>query len=403
MRILLRTLLAIWISTSAAMARERVQIVSPETPDGPAAYGIAKLIEAISDRDVAVTSVKTIEQADSSHLIVAGLASQRRVADLITGCGLALPKQPESLAVCRIQDSGRSTIVLCGGDAVGLMYSALDTAQRIVWASAEENLFAHVRNTSESPCLTDRSVSTYTMHRRLFEQRLYDESYWRQYFDMLAESRINSYVIIFGYENGGFMAPIYPYFFNVDEFPDVELCGITDEQQAKNTAALRRVIELAHERGIRLTVGIWDHIYRGGVQGGGIAGASDLAGKRVTHLVYGVTKENLAPYTKAALVKFLTVFPNIDAVQFRMHWESGLTRKETPGFWREVFATLRERQPDIRFDLRAKGLPATTRSPKDFPSGSAPSIGWSNSGCRFTPRTSIRKIKGTVATATPIC
>ena len=31
----------------------------------------------------------------------------------------------------------------------------------------------------------------------------------------------------------------------------------------------------AADRGIRFTVGIWDHIYRGGVQGGGIAGASD--------------------------------------------------------------------------------------------------------------------------------
>jgi len=298
MRFLFCTLFAIGFLATAAMARERVQVVASQTPDGPAAYGVAKLVKAISDRDVAVSSVKTIEQADSSHVIVAGLASQRRVADLITACGLALPKQPESLAVCRIQDAGRSTVVLCGGDAVGLMYAALDTAQRIGWAAPGEDVFTHVRNTSESPCLTDRSVSTYTMQRRLFEQRLYDESYWQQYFDMLAASRINSYVIIFGYENGGFMAPIYPYFFDIDEFPDVGLYGITDEQQAKNTGALRRVIELAHERGIRFTAGIWDHIYRGGVQGGGIAGASDLAGKRASHLVYGVTTENLAPTRK---------------------------------------------------------------------------------------------------------
>ncbi len=349
--------LAIGLLTSAAMGLERVQIVSPQTPDGPAVYGIAKLVKAISGRDVTVTTVETIEQADCSHVIVAGLASERRVAELITSSGLVLPKQPESLAVCRSQDAGRSTVVLCGSDSAGLMYAALDTAQRIGWAAAGEDLFACVRNTSESPCLTDRSVSTYTMQRRVFEQRLYDESYWQQYFDMLATSRINSYVIIFGYENGGFMAPIYPYFFDVDEFPDVELYGMTADGQAKNTAALRRVIELAHERGIRFTVGIWDHIYRGGVQGGGIAGASDLAGKRAPHLVYGVTKENLAPYTKAALAKFLTVFPDVDSIQFRMHWESGLTRNETPGFWHEVFSTLQQLQPEIRFDLRAKGLP----------------------------------------------
>ena len=103
--------------------------------------------------------------------------------------------------------------------------------------------------------------------------------YWETFFDMLAASRINSFVIIFGYECGGFMAPMYPFFFDVDGFPHVRLTAITAEQQARNTAALQRVIQSAHERGIRMTLGIWDHIYRGGVQGGGIDGASQLVGK----------------------------------------------------------------------------------------------------------------------------
>ena len=54
------------------------------------------------------------------------------------------------------------------------------------------------------------------------------------------------------------------------------------------------MIRIAHERGIDVTAGIWDHIYRGGVQGGGIPGASAKAGKRVPGLVWGVTAENLA-------------------------------------------------------------------------------------------------------------
>ena len=61
------------------------------------------------------------------------------------------------------------------------------------------------------------------------------------------------------------------------------------------------MIRIAHERGIAVTAGIWDHIYRGGVQGGGIPGASENAGKRVPGLVWGVTADNLAGYTKAAL------------------------------------------------------------------------------------------------------
>ncbi len=40
-----------------------------------------------------------------------------------------------------------------------------------------------------------------------------------------------------------------------------------------------------------------------------------------------------------------------------MHWESGLTREETPGFWHDMFALIQESRPDLRIDLRAKGLP----------------------------------------------
>jgi hypothetical protein len=357
MRFSISVLLVFAIFAPPAFSRDGVELVSSRLPDGPAAYGMAKLVEAISERGIAITTAESIEKAAGPQVIVAGLASDLPVAGLIAAGGMALPEHPEALSIRRIREGGRETVVLCGGGPVGLMYAALDTADRIGWASEQDDLFAHVGNTSESPCLTDRGISTYTMQRRLFEERLYDESYWKHYFDMLATSRINSYVIVFGYENGGFMAPVYPYFFDVEGFPDVRLYGITEQQQAKNTASLRRVIELAHERGIRVTAGIWDHIYRGGVQSGGVPGASELAGKKAPHLVYGVTAENLAPYTKAALGKLLTVFPNIDGIQFRMHWESGLTREETPAFWRDVFSMLKDLQPDVQIDLRAKGLP----------------------------------------------
>src|SRR5664279_2085505 len=117
------------------------------------------------------------------------------------------------------------------------------------------------------------------------------------------------------------------------------------------------MIRLAHERGIAVTAGIWDHIYRGGVQGGGIPGASQNAGQRVPGLLWGVTAQNLAAYTKAALRRFLEVFPDIDAIQFRMHDESGLRKEEIEPFWHDVFSDIRRTHPNLRLDLRAKGLP----------------------------------------------
>jgi hypothetical protein len=152
------------------------------------------------------------------------------------------------------------------------------------------------------------------------------------------------------------MAPPYPYFYDVPAFPAVRFVGLTAEQQAHNTAAFKTVIRLAHERGIHVTAGIWDHIYRAGVQAGGIQGAAK-GDVPTPGLVWGVTGDNLAAYSKAALKQFLAVFPDIDGIQFRMHEESGLMPDEMNGFWHEVFAQMKATRPDLKIDLRAKGLP----------------------------------------------
>src|ERR1039457_5590413 len=131
------------------------------------------------------------------------------------------------------------------------------------------------------------------------------------------------------------------YFFSVNGFPGVEMVGLTKAQQARNRAAFQTMNRLAHERGVAVTAGIWDHIYRGGVQGGGIPGASQNAGQRVPGLVWGVTADNLAAYNKAALRRFLEVFPDIDAIQFRMHDESGLKKEEIQPFWHDVFSDIK--------------------------------------------------------------
>ena len=58
----------------------------------------------------------------------------------------------------------------------------------------------HVRDTVEQPYIRERAVSIYTMQRAYFEERLFDERHWTRYFQLLARSRINSFVVVFGYE-----------------------------------------------------------------------------------------------------------------------------------------------------------------------------------------------------------
>jgi hypothetical protein len=336
----------------------RVGIVVDARLDGCAEHGLVSLEEALRKQDLAVQWLTQVAPARTDFLIFAGLTSGRGpAAHMLKVLNAPLPEGPDALVVRRTDVEGKPAVILCGSDARGLMYAALDVADRVSWSDGTGGPFAHIRDISERPYVLERAVSVYTMQRAYFESRLYDETYWQRYFDMLARSRINSFAVIFGYENGGFMAPPYPYFFDVADFPQVKLVGITAEQQRRNMAAFRRMIEIAHAHGIDFTAGIWDHVYRGGVQAGGIEGASERADKPSEGLVRGVTAENLAPYNKAALRKFLEVFPEIDAVQFRMHPESGLKRDEMKGFWHEIFGMIKQMRPGIRVDLRAKELP----------------------------------------------
>ncbi len=114
-------------------------------------------------------------------------------------------------------------------------------------------------------------------------------------------------------------------------YSDVRMVGITAEQQKKNLDSLNHVIAMAHDRGINVTIGIWDHIYRGGVQANGVPGTEDATKKPTPGLVWGINADNLVPYTKAALTKFLHEVHGIDAIQFRMHDESGLKRSGAGG------------------------------------------------------------------------
>ncbi len=278
-------------------------------------------------------------------------------SELLKAANHSVPQGPEALAIQSVQWKNKPVWVVAGSDGRGLMYAALDVADRVGWSTDPGQPFSELRPTSEKPAVSERAISIYTMNRAYWESRFYDENYWARYLDLLAKNRFNSLVVIFGYENGGFLAPCYPYFFDVEAFPDVRMVGITPQEQKRNLDALNRLIAMAHARGLNFTVGIWDHIYRGGVQGGGIPGAEKTPPKPTPGLVWGVTEKNLNSYTLAALARFLRLVPEVDAIQFRMHDESGLKKQEQEEFWRNVFRVMKQQAPKVRFDARAKGLP----------------------------------------------
>ncbi|MCY2955224.1 MAG: hypothetical protein NTU53_25125 [Planctomycetota bacterium] len=344
--------------SGCATKQPLVSVIADRDLGPAAAHGSRCLMAALKANNVPFEKASSAEQACGRLLIVAGMSGGDGPASRLLNSGNhPLPQGPEALIIRKTQVEGKPTWLIVGSDDRGLMYALLDVADRISWSTNPNLPLGEVRDTSEKPAVPERAMSIYTMNRAYWESRFYDESYWTRYLDTLARNRFNSLVIIFGYENGGFLAPAYPYFFDVGQFPDVRMVGITPQQQQRNLAALNHLIGMAHDRGVRVTLGLWDHIYRGGVQGGGIPGANRATNEPTAGLVWGVTEKNLVPYTKAALAELVRRVPDLDAIQFRMHDESGLRNSEQQAFWRDVFVMMKQAAPKLRLDLRAKGLP----------------------------------------------
>lgn len=344
------------LNTTCTMQEKCSIIVDPVVGE-KVEYAIEKLEKALEEKGIISERVNSIENATGKWLIAVGLSSGKgNVAELIHSENRTVPATTEALAVWKTKYENKPLVVIAGYDDQGLMYALLDVAIRTEWGD-KRNPFGSVNEIVEKPELATRAISMYTMNRSVWEGKFYDETYWERYFDMLSQNRFNSFVVIFGYENGGFLAPPYPYFFDVDGYPDVEMVGLTTEQQQRNLNTLNHLIDMAHRRGLKLSVAIWDHIYRGGIQSGGMAGLENAQNEPLEGLVWGVNGDNLIPYTKAALSRLIELVPKLDGIEFRMHSESGLKRGEQEAFWKDVFKSIKASAPEMHFVLRAKDMP----------------------------------------------
>ena len=351
-------ILSALLNCSATNEPPVISIVTDKSPGVSVLYGLGKLTNALQTKGISYEKTGSVSGSKGRLIIVAGLSSGTgEAAKLLKAGNHSVPEVSEALTIWKTTRDDKTVWVISGYDDRGLMYALLDVVIRVNWCTDSRSPMNEVREITEKPDVPERAISFYTMNRAYWESRFYDEAYWARYLDLLAQNRFNSMVVIFGYENGGFLAPCYPYFFDVDGFPGIRMVGITPVQQQRNLEALNKLISMAHDHGIRFTVGIWDHIYRGGVQGGGIPGTKDSPDKPVPGLVWGLTGENLIAYTKSALTEFVKRVPDLDAIQFRMHNESGLKKEEQLAFWPDVFKMMKVTSPDLRLDLRAKELP----------------------------------------------
>ena len=337
-----------------------ISIITDPAMGQVAQHGMSKLTETLQDMGIPFETVGSIDDANGKSMIVIGLSEGAGPAASILKSGKrTVPSVSEALTVWKTRLQGKPVTVVAGYDDKGIMYALLDIAQRISWSNVRAPM-KFVKDVSTEPYVKERGIAMYTMHRRYWESRFHDENFWAGYFDMMARNRLNMLEILFGYENGGFMAPCYPYFFDVEGFPEVKMEDITPEQQKQNIDAMHRMIALAHERGIGVRLGVWDHIYRGGVQAGGNREFEYDPERSLPWQVTGLeTTGNLIPYTKAAFAKLLRTFPQLDAILFKTNNESGLRTEELHDFSVSFFETVAETAPNMHIDIHAKGLTDT--------------------------------------------
>ena len=338
----------------------RISIVTDPVPGHVAEYGLSKLTETLRSMDIPYELVTDLQAANGNILLVTGLSEGDGLAATLLREGKhAVPAVSEALTVWKTHRQKKKITVIAGYDDRGIMYGLLDVAQRTGWSDRRSPM-KFVKDITSEPYIRERGIALYTMHRRYWESRFYDEQYWIGYFDRMACDRLNMLEILFGYENGGFMAPCYPYFFDVEGFPEVKMEDITPERQQRNVDAMHRFIALAHERGIGVRLSVWDHIYRGGVQAGGNAAFEYDPNHALPWQVTGLeTTGNLIPYTKAAFAKLLKTFPEVDAILFKTNNESGLKTEELHDFSVSFFETVAETAPDMHIDIHSKGLTDT--------------------------------------------
>ena len=297
----------------------------------PVNFGINELLKALDFKGVETQSNSRLPKKLKNDFIIIGTSNEKHLYELAKKHSIELPDSPEALLVKRIELNKSNALLVCGGDERGLMYALLELAKQVENLPGDANFVEKLQEISEKPFATERSLSTYVRTEHVMQGYWHNNDYWNQLFEQLAYSRINYYDIIFKVR-----PPIYTLFFDVDGFNREEVGGtlISEEEQAKNLASLKYIVKTAHEHGVLLTLGIWNHVHN----------PEDA--------------DRLAPYTEAAIAKLIKEVP-FDAFQFRMHWESGLPKdpETLRRFWGSVFDGVKNAGRPMRIYPRAKGLP----------------------------------------------
>ena len=268
--------------------------------------------------------------------ILAGLAGEGSIAEAMTAAGVVCPAKPESLVIKRLSED---CLLLAGRDEAGLVYALTETARAIELAEDGQNPFDAVIETVEEPLHSWRSMQLFLCNEALEREWYFDEHFWEEYFAELVRCRYNNFSLTFAHQTA-YLAPPYPFLVELPELPEIRILAYSDQRRDENLQMLRKISEMAQERCIHFTFGVW----------------SQHACDYGEAMLEGLDENNLADLNSIGLRKVLKACPAIDGVQFRMNDEAGIPEEQQLEYFEKQFRAVADCGRPIRLDIRAKGL-----------------------------------------------
>ncbi len=329
--------------------QEFVTIAAEGELGRPGEFGVNELAAALQSRGIRVLRSAEAGGASSGPAILAGVAPRAtRLRELARSAKIILPPGPESYAIFNAAFDGYPVLAAAGSDERGLMYALLELSRRISRLDASTSLsqwLGKQRGETGKPAVAVRGMIQFLHNADLERSWYYDREYWESWLGMLAKDRFNSLNLVFAHQTS-YLAPPYPFLFDVEEYPQVRVPGLTSAGQKKNLETLQMISRLARERGIDFIMGIWEQ----------------RAWKRgQTSMVEGLSDDILADYARLAMQKLLRLCPDIAGVQLRVNPESGIDNAQQTRFYRDgVLAGIKAAGRPVLLDLRGWGaLPET--------------------------------------------
>jgi hypothetical protein len=262
-----------------------------------------------------------------------------------------VPNEPDSFVLTPAVIDGKPVSQASSGDVRGLVYAALELADRVEHSTDALAALRLTTAATERPANTIRSVTRCFVSDVEDKPWYNDRSMWGPYLSMLAAQRFNRFSLAYGigYDftrqiRDCYFHFAYPFLLDVPGFK-VRVKGLPDAERDSNFEMLRYISEETAARGLQFQLGLWTHAYEW------------TDSPHANYTIEGLNAGNHAAYCREALRRILVACPAISGVTLRVHGESGIA-EGSYDFWKTLFDGIKSCGRPIEIDMHAKGMDA---------------------------------------------